>query len=131
MIRSLIVWLVLLALPFQGFAAAAAMPCAALTRAASAQPAQAGAVMHRHAAMLHHGHAKPAAAGAGHHAGTDHHAGAKCGSCAACWVGAAMAGASAAIGAQQAPSATIPFDAGHLPSVHPRLPERPPRPLIA
>lgn len=131
MIRSLIVWLVLLALPFQGLAAAAAMPCAALARTAPAQPAQAGAAMHRHAAMLHHGHATPGAASDGHHAGPDHHAGAKCGSCSACWVGAAMACAGAAIGAQQAPSATIPFDAGHLPSVHPRLPDRPPRSLNA
>lgn len=38
-----------------------------------------------------------------------------------------MAPAIAAIGVQQAASATIPFHAGHVPSVHPSLPERPPR----
>ena len=114
-IRSLIVWLVLLAVPFQGFAAAAALPCAP------------SGAMHDHAAMVHQGHHVADAAGAVHHDGPGHHAGTKCGSCAACWAGAAMAPAIAVPGMPQPASVTIPFDAGPVPTFHPSLPERPPR----
>jgi hypothetical protein len=115
--RSLILWLALLAVPFQGFAAAAMLPCA---------PA-AGAHAMQMTAGAHHGHAA-SDSGAGH----GHHAGAKCGTCAACCIGAAMASAPALAVASIAPqSVSIPFYAGHLPTVHPTLPERPPRPSLA
>jgi hypothetical protein len=130
-LRSLIVWLVLLAVPFQGFAAAAALPCAPATLAVTVHAHQAPGAMHDHGAMMHHGHGGHAAAASAHHDGPGHHAGAKCGSCAACWVGAAMMPAIAALGLQPASSATIPFAAGHLPAYHPSLPDRPPRSSLA
>jgi hypothetical protein len=129
--RSLILWLALLAVPFQGFAAAAMLPCAPAA-GAHAMQMTAGA-HHDHAAMLKHarqeqgGHAA-SDSGAGH----GHHAGAKCGTCAACCIGAAMASAPDLAVASIAPqSVSIPFHAGHLPTVHPTLPERPPRPSLA
>jgi hypothetical protein len=99
----------LLTLPFQGFAAATMLPCA------PAMPA------HDHAAMMHHG------ADMRHDPGTLHHE-AKCGNCAACCPGAAMAPASPLNPPlAPAPLAFTPFAPGHLQSVDPSLPERPPR----
>jgi hypothetical protein len=132
--RSLILWLALLAVPFQGFAAATMLPCAPATNrsAADAHGMQAAdgaghghAAMHKHAAAAGH-----AASDSG--AGQGHHASAKCGTCAACCIGAAMAPAPTLAVASIAPqSVSIPFDAGHLPTVHPTLPERPPRSSLA
>jgi hypothetical protein len=117
--RSLILWLALLAVPFQGFAAAAMLPCA--------PPAHAhGAAGHGHPALHQHA-AHDADADADAAAGHGHHAGAKCGTCAACCVGAAIAPPSLPAVASIAPqSLSIPFDIGYLPSVHPTLPDRPP-----
>jgi hypothetical protein len=129
--RSLILWLALLAVPFQGFAAATMLPCAPATSAPQANGHGTQAAGHGHAAM--HKHNAPAG-----HAASDsgaahgHHASAKCGSCAACCIGAAMAPAPTLAVASIAPqSVSIPFDAGHLPAVHPTLPERPPKSSLA
>lgn len=121
-------WLMLLAVPFQGFAAATMLPCAPATAAPAHQHVlDAAAHQHHHAAMQHD------QAGADHGAKAHgQHGDAKCGSCAACCIGAALAPAPAAgLGPAAPQSVSIPFDAGPLPSVHPTLPERPPRPLLA
>lgn len=131
-LRTLIVWLVLLALPFQGFAAAAVQPCdgIAVPGAAPAIHSMAGAGMqHDHASMHHHASMQHASQDAHHHAS---HAAAKCGCCPACVAGPALAPAALAhVALQSVPSAAIPFDAGRLPSIHPSLPERPPRTVLA
>jgi hypothetical protein len=125
MIRTLIVWLTLLAVPFQGFASAAMLPCAPAAPAPAMQAGHEHHQMHAvavqkhdHAAMQHHGDS------AGKHAGHD----AKCGNCAACCVGAALAPpAIAALAPNSAPKHAAPIHAGHVPSVDLDLPERPPR----
>jgi hypothetical protein len=123
-------WLVLLAVPFQGFAAATMLPCAP----AKAAPAHADHATHHggpHHAMSHeasHGHGLVHEGSAAH----QHHADGKCASCSACCVGAAMAPAALASFAVMAPpSLSVPFDAGHVPSVHPPVPERPPSAFLA
>jgi hypothetical protein len=125
-LRSLLLWLVLLAVPFQGFAAATMLPCA---------PAKAASLAQAHGDhAMHHAGAQPAMR---HHAQFQHndhdnaahpdHAKGKCASTASCCVGAAMAPALPAGFALAAPpSMTVPFRAGHVPSVHPPVPERPP-----
>lgn len=148
LVHVFLAWLLLLALPFQGVAAAGMLPCA--------PPAAVHAVnLHAvDAPMAGHGHAA-AAAGADNsdahcamqatsaaasdaasdaassgtpdcHDGNAHHGK---GSCASCCVGAAMA--PAAVPTPLAPatpdSSSIPFRAGHVPSVDPTLLERPPR----
>lgn len=114
LLPSLILWLVLLAVPFQGFAAATMLPSV---------PAAGSCHDQMPAAAAHHDQA----------AGQDndqhsHHAGAKCGNCSACCLGAAIVPAPAPELAPPGPwTASIPFAAAPLPSVHPQLPERPPR----
>ncbi|QJE02746.1 hypothetical protein HH212_24340 [Massilia forsythiae] len=141
-VRSLLVWLLLLALPFQGVAAARMLPCVADgigARTAMAAPA--------HATMAHDASASARASchdasgaqsaargqphdGAASHDGAKSHPGAS--HCAACCIGAAMASALPPLPAMPSPpSASIPFRAGHVPSVDPALPERPPRTALA
>jgi hypothetical protein len=127
-VRTLIVWLTLLAVPFQGFASAAMLPCA------PAAPAPALHAVHEH----HHMHATTAQqrddVTHGHHDHAGKHAGhhSKCGNCAACCVGAAIAPPPMAVGSPNgAPERAIPFHAGHVPSVDLDLPERPPRIALA
>jgi hypothetical protein len=125
MIRTLIVWLTLLAVPFQGFASAAMLPCAPAAPAPAMQTAHVHHAMH---AMTAHQH--DAAAVHAHHDGdkkhSTHHA--KCGNCAACCVGAAMFPPQLAGAIPHGALAhVIDFNAGHVPSVDLDLPERPPR----
>jgi hypothetical protein len=137
-LRTLILWLVLLAVPFQGAASAAMLACAPAT---AATPAAAGA------ASAHDHHAMMAAAGAGHDhhammasadngsdtgAPSDHHSGAKCGTCAVCCIGAAMAPVPRMpLQARAAQFVFLPFDVGYVPSVDLDHPERPPRSSLA
>jgi hypothetical protein len=131
-LRSLLLWpllwLALLALPC-GAQAAAVPPC---------HHAQAGAV---HGAALHHAAVAsylPAAmlAQAGHDRsctlhGHGHERGCAS-SCGACCAAVALAPAPPSAPPAAAPAfVAIPFRAGHLPSVDPSLPERPPRTLFA
>lgn len=142
LLRTLIVWLVLLAVPFQGFASAAMLGCASgHDMPAHAMPAPAvietGPAMHG-AEHAHHGAhagaahtlAAPEAAGGTHQ--MDHHGSAKCGACSACSIGAAMAPAPAlALPVHAPPALSVPFAPGHVPAVDLALPERPPRPTLA
>jgi hypothetical protein len=124
--RTLLVCFLLLALPFQAFASASMLPPAGhapvATQAAELPPCHQQMMVavdgHRmaapHAPAAHDDHASP-------------HDKNKCGTCAACCVGAAMApGLPAALALPPPSTASIPFRAGHLPSVDPVLPERPP-----
>lgn len=114
-LRSLLLWLMLLAVPFQGYAAAA-MPCApAITAAAHA-------ATHDHAAMLASQHASA------HEAGKPAHHGGKCGNAAACCSAAALAPPLPSVAAPLPDgSAAIPFAADWHASVHLAQPERPPQ----
>lgn len=115
--RALIVWLLLLALPFQGLAAARMLP------SVSAPAAQSTA----HAApVVKHCHDMAAAkATDGDHR---HKHRSVCGDC--CIVVALVPVPLVPL-AFPPPSIAIPFRAGHLASVDPSLPERPPRRLAA
>jgi hypothetical protein len=121
-LRSLFVWLLLLALPVQGVAAAARMLPHAATPAAMAAAHAAPAVQHCHDAAP----AADAAKAAGNHHPDKHH-----GACADCCIAAAPVPAPVVPPACAPPSVAIPFRAGHVPTVDPTLPERPPRQLVA
>jgi hypothetical protein len=118
MFRLLLVCYLLLALPFQAFAAASMRPLAAPAK----QHQQQHRPCHRQMNM-------------GDVHKNDHaaqHAKGKCGTCAACCVGAAMApGLPTALAPAPSGATSIPFHAGHLPSVDPVLLERPPSTLLA
>jgi hypothetical protein len=118
LLRILFVWLVLLAVPLQGFAAAAAFGCA---HGAPAHGMQAHETMRQPA--MQHGHACHQ-----HHAAkADAHDG-KCGNCAACCAGAAIAPPVMSVaGLATESSHYLIADAGPVPSADPDHPERPPR----
>ena len=144
-LRSLIVWLVLLAVPFQGFASAAMLACApghgvpsgiAVTETAhgndaphadahgGAHAAAQDRSCHEHASLAHSGPDKTDAPGHGN--------GHACSACSACSIGAAIAPAMLpSLAVHAPPLLTAPFADGHVPSVDLALPERPPRPLPA
>ena len=138
-LRSLFVWLLLLALPFQGMAAARMLPsvgAAAGTVTAPVHAAPAHATPVHAAPSAHPCHGMPATATATHtvatDAGADVHAGGHAdgkhhGPCADCCIAVAPVPARIVPPAFAPPSIAIPFHAGHVPSVDPTLPERPPR----
>lgn len=120
-LRSLFVWLLLLALPVQGVAAARMLPSVAASAAMAAAHA---------APVAQHCHdmapAVDAAKAADAHHPDKHH-----GACADCCIAAAPVPSTVVPPACAPPSVAIPFRAGHVPSVDPALPERPPRHLVA
>jgi hypothetical protein len=127
LVRTLLVWLVLVAVPFQGLASAA-MRCAHGIAPAGQQQA------HRHEAKPPC-HAQAAQEQArletpGEAAGQSHDQ--KCGSCAACSIGTAMAPASTTCPPDCCPCSCCPGAApGRVAQGDPDLPERPPRVLLA
>ncbi|MGJ7916242.1 hypothetical protein ACI48D_12275 [Massilia sp. LXY-6] len=136
-LRLLLVCFLMLALPFQAFASASMRPPVAHAITHVATPGQEAPAAqlppcHQQMAMAaaaakstHSAHSAPE-----NHAGQ--HAKGKCGTCTACCVGAAMApGLPAALALAAPATSSIPFRAGHLPSVDPVLPERPPSTLLA
>jgi hypothetical protein len=142
MFRSLIVWLMLLAVPFQGFASATMLLCAPSSGAKIAQLSAAiDHSHHGHVAALQdqsvrHDHHATTSDASGSHAhdgsSTDHHAGGKCSSCAACCIGASMApSTSSGLPVQPVHSESIPFHSGHYPTVDLAFPERPPQSSLA
>lgn len=156
-LRSLIVWLVLLAVPFQGFASAAMLACGTGHAAPAALGMTQGANAHAHDhvqvdAQAHgpdhgtahgapqslvqdmSGHAHASMAQAGHDApdASGHGNAHACSACSACSIGAAIASnLLPALAVHAAPLLSVPFAEGHVPSVHLALPERPPRSLLA
>ena len=133
LLRTLTLWLILLAIPFQGFASAAMLGCAS-GHMPPAPPVS--APMSMSADHAHHGmhdaeqHAT-ADPGAGHHT-MQHHGNAKCGACSACSIGAAIAPAPViALPVHAPPRLAVPFSSASPPSVDLALPERPPRFILA
>ncbi|HWW71359.1 MAG TPA: hypothetical protein VN089_15565 [Duganella sp.] len=123
LLRTFIVWLLLLALPYQGYASAAMMLCAPVAPAATHMVMPAGA--HDHAAMMAMQDQKPQASAdkAGHA-----HGGIKCGGAAACCVASAPFMAQAlAVPMLPVASAAIPFYSEVLRAVDLAHPERPPQ----
>jgi hypothetical protein len=119
--RSIVVWLMLLALPLQGFASVTMMACVDGTRNPAA--VQVGAAHHDHAAMLAQA-ANAAAHGGDHHSG---HGALKCGG-AACCVGAALAPClPSVLPALPLAAAPVSLYSGFLPAVDLAHPERPPQ----
>ena len=135
--RPLLVWLMLLALPFQGFAAAGMLACVPAPAAAASGGHDHAAMLRALAAARHDGHDQASMAHADRHRDggavtQDEHGRHGNGSCASCCIGAAMAPAVQPRLALARPDfIAIPFRAGHVPSVDPVLPERPPRPTLA
>jgi hypothetical protein len=135
LLKSLLVWLMLLAVPLQGYASATSFLCAPLGTAPQRpapqldHPAMSAA---QHADHMH----TVAVDTSEHHADTDkasasHHAGGKCSACSACCSGAAMAASQAARMPVQTQQFTVaPFDPGSVPAVDLALPERPPQALL-
>ena len=139
LLRSLVVWLMLLAVPFQAYASATMMPCAPQMHD-GASPTAMGA-SHAHAAMVAPGHdhaAMTAAmahdAAAAHHPTQDYHAArctgphAKC-DCAACYVAAVLASTASLtfVPALDQLSEPPALYADFLPAVDLAHPERPPQ----
>lgn len=133
--RTLLVWFVLFAIPFQGFAAAATA-CTHGMAPGTAAPS----TMSKHKGQ--HGHAaKPpchqqvvAQADSQHDAtgGDEQPHQKKCGNCSACSVGAAMAPASPGSSPDCCPCSCCPSAApARVAAIDPELPERPPRTLLA
>jgi len=139
LLKSFIVWLMLLAIPFQGFASATMLVCAPMQSVPhTVTMSSPSAMQHDHAAMLnpagteeHHHHAASSLANAeldtGDQSGV-HHAGGKCNSCATCCFGASMAPShSARVSAEEQHFAIISFEVDHIASVDLAFPERPPQ----
>jgi len=132
--RSLIVYCMFLALPYQGYAAAAMMAC--LPSPATA-PSHAHMVMpagpHDHAAMmaaLDHAHAAQSSAQSSDHASSHAghtHGGAKCGGSACCVAGAPVLADLLSVPVLPAVSSAVAFYADYLPAVDLAHPERPPQ----
>lgn len=126
LVKSLIVWLMLVAIPFQGFASASMLLCAPMQAPAMEMAASTD---HDHHAMLMAQAMEPdSAAPADGHDAANHHDGGKCNTCASCCFGAAMAPAGIArLPAESPQLAAFHFEAGHVARVDLALPERPPQ----
>jgi hypothetical protein len=125
LLRSLIVWLMLLALPYQGYASATMLLCVAPTTAAGTNMASSGP--HDHAAMM----AAQALSDKGDHAGKSTHGAMKCGGTACCAAAAPVLAPTAGMPIAPLVSISIPFYSDFLPAVDLAHPERPPQGLHA
>ncbi len=133
LLRTFIVWLLLLALPYQGYASAAMMLCAPAVPAA---PATAQMTMpagpHDHAAMMaamqdqKHEVSSDKSGHASHS-----HGGIKCGGAACCVAGAPFMAQTLAVPALPAVSSAIPFYSEFPHAVDLAHPERPPQGNLA
>ena len=112
--RALIVWLLLLALPFQGLAAARMLPAVS-----------APAVMHAAPAVKSCHEMSAPKANDGDHQNKHRSV------CGDCCIVVALVPVPLVPPAFAPPSIAIPFHAAPLASVDPSLPERPPRRLVA
>ncbi|MDB5959004.1 MAG: hypothetical protein JWP59_298 [Massilia sp.] len=126
LVKTLFVWLLLLALPFQGYASATMLPCA---------PVKVKAVSLPDMSSSHHDHHAMLAAMAKHQSGADvatsaHHDGNTCKSCSACCPANLMAHA-IDIAADTPHFATVPFATGFVPAVDLAPLERPPQTIPA
>lgn len=118
-VRLVLVWLMLLAIPFQGIASAAMLACAHDAPPKTVQTA--APPCHEMADSAHDG---------AHDSDTDHDE--RCSACAACCMGAAMTPpAPLAAAPQSIPARAAPAATGRIAAVDLALPERPPRPRLA
>ena len=123
LLKSFIVWLMLVAIPFQGFAAASMLTCAPVQVAVqTAMPA--GHCDTMQAAPQHHAGAKQADTSSAHH-----HSAGKCNTCASCCFGAAMAPSTpvARVPGETCVLADFARPRVNVPKVDLDLPERPPK----
>lgn len=125
--KSLIVWLMFVAIPFQGFAAASMLTCAPMQAAVQATAAMAAGHCDQMKADLHH--AAAASADASDQTASQHHAGGKCNACASCCFGAVMAPVNSVVRVpgETCVLANFVFQGIHVPAVDLDLPERPPK----
>jgi hypothetical protein len=126
-LRMFLLWLVMVAVPLQGYAAASMAFCADATPA----PAAAGALpMHDHGAQTH-ASAAPAhtlgdVPGSAAAKADVFHKCASCSSCAACHA-VALTGAALLAPFDPLPHADVPEASGPMATRVPRVPDRPPR----
>jgi len=126
LVKSLIVWLMLVAIPFQGFASASMLMCAPMQ--APAMEMATSMDHDHHAMMMAQAMEHASAAPADGHDAANHHDGGKCNTCASCCFGAAMAPAGIArLSAESPQLAAFHFEPGHVARVDLALPERPPQ----
>ena len=123
LLRTFIVWLLLLALPYQGYASAAMMLCAPVAPTTAHLHMPAGA--HDHAAMMAamQDHKREASTDKSGHA----HGGVKCGGAACCAAGAPFMAPALAVPVLPEASSAIPFYSEVLRAVDLAHPERPPQ----
>ena len=132
LLKSLLVWLLLLAVPFQGFASATMLVCAPLSSppATLAHAAELAADANG-TAIARSEHCAAMAALQSDDAGTGksgHGVDTKCNSCASCHVGAAIASSDVSrIRLETQQFSSIPFDLGFVAVVTLDRPERPPQ----
>ncbi|WP_109370425.1 MULTISPECIES: DUF2946 family protein [Massilia] len=127
-LKVLIVWITLLAVPLHGFASSTMSACAPLPAAALHDHDHDGMTDNGGSANVdaHNGHAAPDAHS--DHARSAHHHAGKCAACATCGSCVAMAPSFIAVlPVSAAPLITVPFNQHLLQSVDLALPERPPR----
>ncbi len=116
--HTLLIWLMLLAIPVQGFASATMLMCAPVANSASVGP-------HDHAAML-------TAQSVDEPATSGHHTAAKCSACAAFCLGVAMMSSTPTVlPLLDLPSSHTAASTPLLASVTPAHPERPPQISLA
>lgn len=142
-LKSLIIWFLLLAVPFQGFASATMLMCAPITPALTSASDAIIPATHDHAAMMavslqghdHYGAIATSAATKGASAklaSSGHHTDAKCNSCAACCCGALMPPSYQTTVVIEAPNfPAFGFDSVAMPKVDLAFPERPPKPSLS
>jgi hypothetical protein len=131
LLRSFIVWLMLLALPYQGYASAAMMLCAPVVSTQLTSSAPEHMAMpegpHDHAAMM----ATMATGDGGNSAHSGHsghsHGGVKCGGSACCVAGAPLMTLAIAVPVLPAVSSAVSFYSEVLHAVDLAHPERPPQ----
>lgn len=121
LLKSFIVWLMLVAIPFQGFAAAGMLTRAPAPVVAAMAPGHCAEM-----AALHDD-------GSAQHGSAHHHTSGKCTACASCCFGAVMAPPVPTVRMPGAAPAPAPFHCADDPvaKVDLALPERPPKTSLA
>ena len=120
LLRSLIVWLMLLALPYQGYASATMLLCVAPATPGSTAHVAMPSGPHDHVAMM-------AAQTHKKHAGKSAHSAMKCGGAACCAAAAPALAAMAGMPVLPLVSVAVAFYSDFLPAVDLAHPERPPQ----
>jgi hypothetical protein len=129
--HTLLIWLMLLAVPVQGFAAASMLLCEPIS-VSNVAPADAHAHQHDHAQMSADQISSNSNHAHHHHQQTgSHHTAGKCGACAACCIAVAMtAPAAAVLPHMHVDSERITALDAFPSSVVPVYPDRPPQALL-